>query len=74
MFRGEFLYGLLAAVAVGKVPHPGSCVINNALPYDRPLEIKMRALDGPDFVLSKFAGAAVWLNVFATWCPPCNNE
>jgi thiol-disulfide isomerase/thioredoxin len=44
------------------------------LPYNRALELKMRVLDGPDFVLSKYAGYVVWMNIFATWCPPCQKE
>lgn len=34
----------------------------------------MRVLDGPDFDLMKYRGYAVWINIFATWCPPCNRE
>ncbi|MBV8164903.1 MAG: TlpA family protein disulfide reductase [Candidatus Eremiobacteraeota bacterium] len=74
MHRTEFVYGLSAALAMSTVPNAGHCIKNDALPYDRPLELKMRALDGPDFVLSEYAGCSIWLNVFATWCPPCVAE
>jgi len=74
VFGREFAYGLLVATVGSKLPPRGSCSHNSVLPYDRPLDFKMRALDGPDFVLSRFNGAAVWINLFATWCPPCNAE
>ncbi len=36
--------------------------------------MKLSALDGPDFDLMKYRGFAVWINVFATWCGPCQIE
>ncbi len=60
-------------------PSPSSnpwneCEQSAALPYDRPLGLKMRVLDGPDFDLVKYRGQAVLLHIFATWCGPCNRE
>jgi thiol-disulfide isomerase/thioredoxin len=85
MDRGEFLTALAFALAAG--PSPSSapsptpsakpwdeCSVNSILPYDRPLELKMRVLDGPDFDLLQYRGKAVLLNIFATWCGPCNRE
>jgi thiol-disulfide isomerase/thioredoxin len=80
--------GFLKAVAAAAVlptatpaPQPSPslapwdmCSKNEALPYDRPLGLKLRVLDGPDFDLLKYRGKSVLLNVFATWCPPCNEE
>ncbi len=34
----------------------------------------MRVLDGPDFNLHDYRGEVVLLNIFASWCPPCNEE
>jgi cytochrome c biogenesis protein CcmG/thiol:disulfide interchange protein DsbE len=31
-------------------------------------------LDGRPLRLSSFAGRPLWLNFFATWCPPCKAE
>lgn len=50
------------------------CDDTGSLPWDRPLGLKMRALDGPDFDLAAYRGKAVMLNVFASWCGPCNAE
>jgi thiol-disulfide isomerase/thioredoxin len=51
-----------------------SCDPNPSLPYDRPLRLRMRVLDGPDFDLEAYRGYAVWINMMATWCGPCNHE
>lgn len=87
MDRGDFLNLLAFALAGGASPLPSAtpspgptsdkwseCDVSPALPYDRPLALKMRVLDGPDFDLLKYRGQAVLLNIFATWCGPCNRE
>src|SRR4051794_9754607 len=35
---------------------------------------KVADLDGKPVDLSKYRGRAVFLNVWATWCPPCRRE
>jgi thiol-disulfide isomerase/thioredoxin len=44
------------------------------LPEGRPLEWESEVLDGPRFRLSAYRGRVVFINIFATWCPPCNSE
>jgi thiol-disulfide isomerase/thioredoxin len=85
--RSEFLHGLIVATLSTASPLPSpapaaspstdparTCLQSPSLPYDRPLELKLPVLDGPDFHLSAYRGRAVILNIFATWCGPCNYE
>jgi thiol-disulfide isomerase/thioredoxin len=44
------------------------------LPANRPIEFKIPVLDGPDFRLTTLRGRVVFLNIFATWCGPCQTE
>ncbi|MBV8489420.1 MAG: TlpA family protein disulfide reductase [Candidatus Eremiobacteraeota bacterium] len=83
MLRIQFLAALGSAVAATTVPSPLPTVPSNpweqcdadiGLPYDRPLLMKMRSLDGPDFDLAKYRGQSLVINLFATWCGPCNQE
>jgi peroxiredoxin len=83
MERGAFLQLLSFALAGGASPLPSptpspgkwdECDVSPSLPYNRPIGLKMRALDGPDFDLVKYRGQAVLLHIFATWCGPCNHE
>ena len=34
----------------------------------------LKTLDGETQLLSELKGKVVWLNFFATWCPPCRKE
>jgi thiol-disulfide isomerase/thioredoxin len=44
------------------------------LPEHRVIEWTSEVLDGPEFRLSAYRGKVVFVNVFATWCPPCRVE
>ncbi len=44
------------------------------IPEHRVIEWKMEVLDGPAFRLSAYRGKVVFVNLFATWCGPCNEE
>lgn len=85
--RALFLQGALSALAAAVTPSPSPstqparpanpwdrCLQSDALPYDRPLELKMRVLDGPDFDLMQYRGNPTVLHMFATWCEPCAIE
>lgn len=79
--RALFAKSLAALAAATAAPSPGPspshwdlCDKNPALPYDRPLEIKMRVLDGPDFDLMSYRGHPTMLHIFTTWCEPCAIE
>ena len=83
MDRATFVQAGLAALVAGPSPQPAATLTGNpwnmcdesaALPYDHPLDLKMQVLDGPDFHLLAYRGRAVLLNIFATWCGPCNHE
>ncbi len=37
-------------------------------------EFKLNTLDGESVALTDFHGKAVLLNLWATWCPPCQQE
>lgn len=85
--RVSFIKSAAAAFAAAASPSPTplatpgavpsaweKCVHNPVLPYDHPLEIKMRVLDGPDFDLLQYRGSPTILHIFATWCEPCTYE
>jgi thiol-disulfide isomerase/thioredoxin len=87
MDRATFINQSLCAVIAISMPAPSpspspttspdpwdQCEKSLALPYDRPLGLKMRVLDGPDFNLESFRGRPTIISVFASWCGPCNDE
>ena len=39
-----------------------------------PVDFTLPLLDGTDFTLSQQKGKVIFLNFWATWCPPCRDE
>ncbi|MGZ3632274.1 MAG: TlpA disulfide reductase family protein [Candidatus Limnocylindrales bacterium] len=43
-------------------------------PTAPPQTVQLTDLDGHPLTLADFQGRPIWLNFFATWCPPCQQE
>jgi len=63
-----FLFLISTAFAMGSVPGDAPEAGKTALDFTLP------DLQGKDVVLSSFRGKVVFLNFWATWCPPCRSE
>jgi thiol-disulfide isomerase/thioredoxin len=50
-------------------PNAGPARVGQAAPA-----WKEPSLPGPSLTLASLHGKAIYLNFFATWCPPCNQE
>jgi peroxiredoxin len=48
--------------------------INIDTPKINAIDFKLKDLNGKEVSLSDFKGKKVFLNFFATWCPPCKAE
>lgn len=53
---------------------PNSPHINIDTPRTKAIDFKLKDLVGKEVSLSDFKGKKVYLNFFATWCPPCKAE
>ncbi len=77
--RGIVLYGLLvagsalAAGAVGEDPFQVLRLVRPAPSTSAP-DFSVPGLAGPVLRLSDFKDRVVFLNFWATWCPPCKEE
>lgn len=82
--RGRLLNAGAAALAAAVVPLPSSAASvlgphkhgqnGVTLPLDKSVNMTTHVLDGPDWSLAHVLGDVVFINFFATWCPPCVGE
>lgn len=66
MRNGTFALALVVALSGCATHH---AAIGAAAPgFSEP------TVDGATLTMASLAGKPLWLNFFATWCPPCNEE
>ncbi|MGD9180830.1 MAG: TlpA disulfide reductase family protein [Desulfobacterales bacterium] len=58
--QDQALERLFSNIGILKIPH-----------ISRPVEIQLKDVFGNTVSLSEFRGKVVFLNFWATWCPPC---
>ena len=68
----------LAALSMGLALVFGAMVLlNNSIPaddYKSAPDFKLTDLDGKKITLSDYEGKVLFVNFWATWCPPCRQE
>ena len=63
---------LVGAVTEGL--HPGDVAPELAVTHSDGSTVQLGDLDGNPVRLADLRGKLVWLNFWATWCPPCQSE
>ena len=58
----------------GGRPQPGETAPTLARVGALAPDFTVKGIDGTRINLARFRGKAVFINVFATWCPPCKEE
>ena len=53
---------------------PGDLAPELSVPLEDGTTYQLTDLDGNPIRLEDLRGKAVWINFFATWCPPCQSE
>ncbi|MGH7728906.1 MAG: TlpA family protein disulfide reductase [Vulcanimicrobiaceae bacterium] len=80
-WRGVVLLWVVAAAAIFGVWRNHTDVLRAVAAPQTPAAVgkplpdfTVRRLDGSLASIRSFEGRPLWLNFFATWCPPCNRE